>query len=98
MPPRRESGDFAINHPPILVVVTSSIADRRVRSGCEQLEKKEVVWWTKNGGMSEHPPFSSIVVCGHVGAVGGVGGSESQRRDRKAIRGVNTDIRYEGGA
>ena len=46
-----------------------------------------VVWLTKDGGMGENPPISFIVVCGRVGAVGGVGGPESQRRDNKAIQG-----------
>ena len=62
MPPSREDGEFAIDHPPIVVVAASSAADRRIRPGCKRLEEVVVVRWTNNGGMGEHPPIASIVV------------------------------------
>ena len=76
-----EKGDLSINHPPIDPVAASPVADRRIRAGCKQLEEEVVVWSTNNGGMGENPPISSIVVCGRVGTVGGVGSPESQGRD-----------------
>ena len=33
--------------------------------------------------MGENSPISSIVICGRVGAIGRVGGPESQRRDNR---------------
>ena len=72
---------------PMALGAASPVADRRIRSGYKRLEEEVVVQLTKDGGMSENPPISYILVCGHVSAVGGVGGPESQRRDSKAILG-----------
>jgi hypothetical protein len=73
--------------PPIDPVAASTVADRRIRAGCKRLEEEEVVLSTNDGGMGENPSISSIVVCGRVGAVGGVGSPESQRRDSSPSEG-----------
>ena len=66
----------------------------RDMGGCRRL------WWIrlKGGGTGERPILAYIIVCGRVGAVGGVGGPESQRRASIAIRGVNTVIGCNWGA
>ena len=73
--------------PPIDPVAASPVADRRIRAGCKRLEEEAVVDSTNDGGMGENPPISSVVVCGRVGAVGGVSGPESQRRDSRPSEG-----------
>jgi hypothetical protein len=73
--------------PPIDPVAASTVADRRIRAGCKRLEEEEVVLSTNDGGMGENPSISSIVVCGHVSAVGSVGSPESQRRDSRPSEG-----------
>ena len=97
MPPTRENGDLAINHPPIFLAAASPVANRRVWSGCKLLEEEVIIELTNNGRMGEKSPNSSIVVCGRVGVVGGVGGTKGRRRASRTMLGVNTAISCGGG-
>ena len=82
---------------PMALVAASPVADRRIRAGCKWLEEEVVVYLTNDGGMTENQPISSIVVCGRVRAVGGVGGPESQRRDSRPSEGSIPSSDAKGG-
>ena len=58
----RENGDLAIPHPLLVVETAPSVADRRIRTGFERLEEEGVFYLTKDGGMGENSPISSIIV------------------------------------
>ena len=83
------------------LVAASPVADRRISAGCKRLEEEVVVQSTKDGGMGENPPISSIVVCGRVGAVGRVGGlrasSETAGHPRGQYRRPMRRGRLKGG-
>ena len=56
------------------------------------MEDEVVIELTNNERMGEKSPNISIVVCGRVDVVGGVGGTKYRQRAGRIIVGANTAI------
>ena len=92
MLPARENGDLAINHPQFLWQRHHpSRIDVSGRGG-KWLEDEVVIELTNNERMGEKSPNISIVVCGRVDVVGGVGGTKYRQRAGRIMVGANTAI------